>query len=69
MTIETPQSETPKPSALRRIRLLLWGVVAIAAVVSGVLWFQQRSTAPTAAEKGYAHRDYEGHFHSRFCEQ
>lgn len=54
MTIETPQSETPKPSALRRIRLLLWGIVAIAAVVSGVLWFQQRSSAPTAAGKGYA---------------
>lgn len=54
MTIETPQTETPKPSPLRRIRLWLWGIVAIAAIVSAVLWFQQRNAAPTTAEKSYA---------------
>ena len=54
MTIETPQGETPKASPLRRARLWLWGLVAIAAAVTAVLWFQQRSTAPTTAEKNYA---------------
>lgn len=54
MTIETPPTETPKPSPLHRIRLLLWGIVAIAAVITAALWLQQRSPKPTAAEKSYA---------------
>lgn len=52
MTIETP--ETAKASPLRRVRLWLWILVAIVAAVAVTLWIQQRSTAPTAAEKNYA---------------